>query len=83
MTIESVIAAIGQVGLPVGLIVWLVWFITDKLWPWYSSAERRALDRAIEQSKADALMTLALAIERFTDLICIESDKGKGDTPRD
>lgn len=83
MTIENIIAAIGQIGLPVGLIVWLVWFITDKLWPWYSSPERRALDRAMEQSKSDALRALALAIERFTDLICIESDKANGNAPRD
>lgn len=69
MTIESIIAAVGQVGLPVGLIVWGIWFITDRIWPWFSDPVRRELDRAIERGKSDALTALALSIERMADLL--------------
>jgi hypothetical protein len=70
MELDAILAAIAQVGLPVGLIVWGVWFTTAKVWPWYSDPDRRELDRAIERGKSDALTALALSIERMADLLC-------------
>ncbi len=69
MTLENIVAAIGQVGLPIGLIVWGIWFLTEKVWPWFSDGTRREMDRAVERGKADALTALALSIERMADLL--------------
>lgn len=83
MTLESIVAAIGQVGLPIGLIVWGIWFITEKLWPWYSDPTRREMDRAVERGKSDALTALALSIERMADLLFLRDQQARQDGHRD
>lgn len=61
----SVIQAISQVGLPIALVGWMVHFVDAKLWPWFSSEERRERDRAVDMAQAEALKALATAIERL------------------
>lgn len=63
MPITDITNAVAQVGLPVGLIVWGIWFLTVKVWPWVADDRRRALDREVEQSKSAALVAVARAIE--------------------
>lgn len=60
---------VAQTGLPIGLIIWGVWFLTMRVWPWFSDPERRALDRAVEAGKADALRALAVAISCLSDAL--------------
>lgn len=69
ITMTEITTAIAQVGLPVGLIVWGIWFLSAKVWPWIADADRRALDRAIEQGKSNALIALAQAIEHLSTVI--------------
>lgn len=66
MPITDITNAIAQVGLPVGLIVWGIWFLTAKVWPWFADPTRRAMDRAVENGKSDALVALAAAIEKLS-----------------
>lgn len=69
MELEQVITVIGQVGVPVGLIAWGVWFISVKVWPWYTDPTRRAADREVEQGKSLALGALARAIEALAETL--------------
>jgi hypothetical protein len=61
----SVVQAISQVGLPIALVGWGVHFVDTKLWPWFSSEERRERDRAIDMAQAEALKALAAAVEQL------------------
>lgn len=69
MELEQVASVIGQVGVPVGLIVWGVWFVSVKVWPWYTDPARRAADREVEQGKSLALGALARAIEALAETL--------------
>lgn len=73
ITMPEITTAIGQVGLPVGLVVWGIWFLSVKVWPWIVDSDRRALDRAIEQGKSNALIALAQAIEHMAKAIADSS----------
>jgi len=61
----AIIQAINQVGLPVALVAWAVHFVDARLWPWFSSEERRERDRAIDMAQTEALKALATALEKF------------------
>jgi hypothetical protein len=63
MDFQQLANVVGQVGLPIGLIVWGVWFLSSKVWPWFTDADRRNLDREIEKAKSAALVSLGSAIE--------------------
>lgn len=62
MDIQAIANVVSQVGLPIGLIVWGVWFISTKVWPWFADPERRRLDRELELGKTAALEALASAL---------------------
>lgn len=64
MELSAVVQIISQVGLPVALIAWGVHFVDARLWPWFSSEERRERDRAVDMAQSEALKALAVAIEK-------------------
>ena len=80
MPIADIANVVAQTGLPVGLIVWGIWFITARAWPWFSDPARREMDRAIERGKSDALIALARAIGEMARVIELAETCGGHDT---
>jgi len=66
---SAVLTAVSQVGLPIALVVWFLWFVTVRVWPWFANDQRRALDREVEQGKSAALVAVARSIELLVSTI--------------
>lgn len=63
MDFQQLAQVVGQVGLPIALIAFGMWFAAVKFWPWYSDESRRSQDRAVDMAQAEALKALAVALE--------------------
>lgn len=63
MDFQQIVQVVSQVGVPIALLAFGMWFAAVKLWPWYSDESRRSQDRAVDMAQAEALKALAVALE--------------------